>query len=134
MVQAAAEAAAAAASVAVGSNGAAAAGMADFLGNPVPNCTQSIINVGHPTAAAIGAAGFVQHDHFASVQMLARSYDGEAATARLNGGGGSGYGFAYSSAMGAGHSSVVSGVGQIGGGQFLKPGTAGGDEQPTATQ
>ncbi|KAK8457786.1 hypothetical protein SEVIR_3G246200v4 [Setaria viridis] len=134
--QAAAEAAAAAAaSVAVGSNGAAAAGMADFVGNPVPNCTQNFINVGHPTAAAaIGGAGFVQHDHFASVQMLARSYDGEAATARLgmNGGGG-GYGFAYSSAMGAGHG-VVSGVGQIGGGPFLKSGTAGGDEQPAVAQ
>ncbi|CAN6337586.1 unnamed protein product [Urochloa humidicola] len=120
---------AAAASVAVGSNGAAAAGLAaEFVGNPLPNCTQNFIN---------GGVGFAQHDHFASVQtMLARSYDGEAAaTARLgmNGGGG-GYGFGYSSsAMGAGHG-VVSGLGQIGSGQFLKPGTAGGDEQPTAAQ
>ena len=130
-VQAAAEAAAAA-SVAVGSNGAAAAGMADFVGNPVPNCTQNFIN-GHSTAAAIGGAGFAHPaDHFASVQMmLARSYDGEAAAARLsmNGGGsGGGYGFGYSSGMGAEHG-VVSGLGQ-----FLKPGTAGGDEQPTAAQ
>ena len=130
---------AAAASVAVGSNGAAAAGMADFVGNPVPNCTQNFIN-GHSTAAAIGGAGLFAHpDHFASVQMmLARSYDGEAAAARLgmNGGGagGGGYGFGYSSGMGAGHG-VVSGLGQVGsGGQFLKPGTAGGDEQPTAAQ
>jgi len=130
---------AAAASVAVGSNGAAAAGMADFGGNPVPNCTQNFIN-GHSTAAAIGGAGFAHPaDHFASVQMmLARSYDGEAAAARLgmNGGGagGGGYGFGYSSGMGAGHG-VVSGLGQVGsGGQFLKPGTAGGDEQPTAAQ
>ncbi|PUZ65973.1 hypothetical protein GQ55_3G268700 [Panicum hallii var. hallii] len=130
--QAAAEAAAA--SVAVGSNGATAAGMADFVGNPVPNCTQNFIN-GNSTAPAIGGTGFAHPDHFASVQMLARSYDGEAAAARLgmNGAGGGGYGFGYSSAMGAGHG-VVSGLGQIGSGQFLKPGTAGGDEQPTAAQ
>ncbi|CAL4893603.1 unnamed protein product [Urochloa decumbens] len=134
--QAAAEAAAAASVAAVGSNGAAAGMAAEFVGNPLPNCTQNFINVGHAAAASMGgAAGFAQHDHFASVQtMLARSYDGEAATGRfgMNGGGG-GYGFGYSSAMGAGHG-VVSGLGQIGSGQFLKPGTAGGDEQTTAAQ
>ncbi|CAL4900807.1 unnamed protein product [Urochloa decumbens] len=132
--QAAAEAAAAA-SVAVGSNAAAAAGMAEFVGNPLPNCTQNFINVGHATAASsIGGAGFGQHDHFASVQtMLARSYEGEAATGRLGMNGGGGYGFGYSSAMGSGQG-VVSGLGQIGSGQFLKPGTAGGDEQTTAAQ
>ncbi|OEL20333.1 LOB domain-containing protein 6 [Dichanthelium oligosanthes] len=135
----AAAAEATAASVAVGCNGAAAGMAADFVGNPVPNCTQNFINVGHSAAASIGGAGFVQHDHFASMQMLAaRSYDGEAATtaiARLgmNGGGGGGYGFGYSSGIGAGHG-VVSGLGQISSGQFLKPGTAGGDEQPTAAQ
>ncbi|XP_066364151.1 LOB domain-containing protein 6-like [Miscanthus floridulus] len=134
--QAAAEAAAA--SVAVGSHVAAAGMAADFVGNAVANCTQNFINVGHSTAAAAsisGAGGFMQQDNFASVQMLARSYEGEveAARAGMNGGGG-GYGFAYSSAMGVGHG-VVSGLGQqINGGQFLKPSTTGGDDQPTATQ
>ncbi|XP_062232548.1 LOB domain-containing protein 6-like [Phragmites australis] len=129
--QAAAEAAAA--SVAVGSNGAPM--MADFVGNPVLNCTQNLINIGHSTGTAIEGAGFVQHDQFATVQMLARSYEGEAAAARggMNGGGGGGYGFGYSSAMGARHG-AVSGLGQIGGGPFLKPGMTGGDERSTAAQ
>lgn len=125
--------------MAVGSHGA-AAGMGYFVGNAVANCTQNFINVGHSTAAAASisgaAGGFMQQDNFASVQMLARSYEGDGGAARvgMNGGGGGGYGFAYSSAMGVGHG-VVSGLGQqINGGQFLKPSTTGGgDDQPTAT-
>nr|CAB3461462.1 unnamed protein product [Digitaria exilis] len=135
-------AAAAEAAAAVGSTGAAAGGMADFVGNPVPNCTQNFINVGHSASASIagaGGGGFMQHNHFASVQtMLARSYDGEAAAAArlgLNGGGYGGFGYS-AAAMGAGgHHGVASGVlGQIGSGPFLKSGTAGGDEHPTAGQ
>ncbi|WVZ82730.1 hypothetical protein U9M48_029961 [Paspalum notatum var. saurae] len=124
---------AAAEAAAVGSNDAAAAGMTDFVSNLVPNCKQNFINAGggHSTMASIGGAGFMQHDHFASsVQMLARSYDGEAAAAARVGfnGAAGGYDFRYSSAtMGSGHS-VVSSLGQISGGQFLKPGTTGGDE------
>jgi hypothetical protein len=113
----------------------------DFVGNAVANCTQNFINVGHSTAAAAaisGAGGFMQQDNnFASVQMLARSYEGEGGAARagMNGGGGGYGGFAYSSAMGVGHGGIVSGLGQqINGGQFLKPSTTGGDDQPTATQ
>lgn len=134
----------------VGSHGDAAAGMAavDFIGNAVANdCTQNFINVGHSTAAAASISGagggfMQQQDSFgASVQMLARSYEGGAAArVGMNGGGGSGYGgFAYSSAMGVvGHGGIVSaGLGgqQINGGQqFLKPSTTAGDDQPTATQ
>ncbi|KAJ1257824.1 hypothetical protein BS78_10G026100 [Paspalum vaginatum] len=124
---------AAAEAAAVGSNDApAAAGMTDFVSNLVPNCKQNFINAGgHSTMASIGGAGFMQHDHFASsVQMLARTYDGEAAAAatRVGFNGAGGYDFRYSaSAMGSGHS-VVSSLGQISGGQFLKPGTTGGDE------
>ncbi|XP_066368538.1 LOB domain-containing protein 6-like [Miscanthus floridulus] len=134
----AAAAEAAAASVAVGCHGAAAGMAADFVGNAVANCTQNFINVGHSTAAAsiTGAGSFMQQDNFASVQMLARSYEGEGGAARVGMNGGGGYGgFAYSSAMGVGHGGIVSGLGQqINGGQFLKPSTTGGDDQPTATQ
>ncbi|KAG8085590.1 hypothetical protein GUJ93_ZPchr0010g9286 [Zizania palustris] len=123
--------AAAAAAVSSSSNGPSM--MANFIGSTVPNCTQNFNNVSHTTGAVViggGAEGFV-HDQFATVQMLARSYDGESAVARLglNGGNGGGYEFGYSSAMGAG--------GQYGGGttSFLKPGTAGGGERPpTAAQ
>ncbi|KAL6909984.1 hypothetical protein ACP4OV_001242 [Aristida adscensionis] len=120
--------AAAAASAAVGSNGAAAM-VADFAGIPAPNCTQNFINIG----PAIGAAGFVENDHFVNVSMLMRrSYEGETTaetTFGMNGRGG-GYGaFAYSSAMGAG---AMSGLGPIiSGGPFLKPDTAGSDERHT---
>ncbi|XP_040380253.1 LOB domain-containing protein 6-like [Oryza brachyantha] len=129
--------AAAAAAVVSSSNGPPA--MADFIGSTVPNCTQNFINVGHTAAAAIGGAaaggGFV-HDQFATVQtMLTRTYDGgESAVARLgvNGSGG-GYEFGYSSAMNAG--GPMSGLGPLGGGTFLKPGTAAGrGERPTAAQ
>ncbi|XP_066368357.1 LOB domain-containing protein 6-like [Miscanthus floridulus] len=133
----AAAAEAAAASVAVGSHGAAAGMAADFVGNAVANCTQNFINVGHSTAAAsiTGAGSFMQQDNFASVQMLVRSYEGEGGAARVGMNGGGGYGgFAYSSAMGVGHGGIVSGRQQINGGQFLKPSTTGGDDQPTATQ
>ncbi|KAF0922715.1 hypothetical protein E2562_001107, partial [Oryza meyeriana var. granulata] len=110
--------------------------MADFIGSTVPNCTQNFINVSH-TAAIGGAAGGFMHDQFATVQMLTRSYDGDSAVARLgvNGssvGGGGGYEFGYSSAMNAG--GPMSGLGTLGGGTFLKPGTAGGGERPTAAQ
>uniref|UniRef100_A0A804R7C6 LOB domain-containing protein n=1 Tax=Zea mays TaxID=4577 RepID=A0A804R7C6_MAIZE len=112
-------AAAASASVAVGSHGVAAAGMADFVGNAVPNnCTQNIVNVGHSTIASINGAGpFMQQDNFASVQMLARSFEGEnGAAARVGMNGGGGYGFAYSPAMGVGHGVVSGHVQQINGG------------------
>ncbi|KAL5232419.1 hypothetical protein ABZP36_031195 [Zizania latifolia] len=128
--------AAAAAAVSSSSNGPPM--MANFIGSTVPNCTQNFNNVSHTTAAAIGGAEGFAHDQFATVQMLARSYDGESAVARLgvnggNGAGGGGYEFGYSSAMGAG--GPMSGLGQYGGGtSFLKPGTAGGGEQPTAAQ
>ncbi|KAJ1262923.1 hypothetical protein BS78_09G145800 [Paspalum vaginatum] len=134
---AAAAAEAATASVAVGSNNG-AAGMADFVvGNPpVLNFTQTnFINVGPSTEAPMGGgAGFVQNDYLASVQMLARSHEAAATAARLganNGGGGAGGGsFGYcSSAVGAAEHGVVPELGQIGGGgKFLKPGTATGDE------
>ena len=117
-------------SASVGCNGAPA--MADFIGNTVPNCTQNFINISHSTA--IGAGLGFGHDQFAAVQMLARSYEGEGAVARLgvNGGSGSGgYDFGYTSAMGVG---PVSGLGPLSGGPFLKPGTAGGDERHTAAQ
>ncbi|KAG8068700.1 hypothetical protein GUJ93_ZPchr0005g15505 [Zizania palustris] len=128
---------AAAAAAVSSSNGPPA--MADFIGSTVPNCTPNFINVSHTAAAsAIGGAtggGFV-HDQFATVHMLARSYDEESAVARLGavngGGGGGGYEFGYSSAMGAG--GPMSGLGPLGGGTFLKPGTAGGGERPTAAQ
>jgi hypothetical protein len=97
--------------------------MADFIGNAVPNCTQNFINISHSTAIGAGVGGF-GHDQFAAVQMLARSYDGEGPIARLSVNGG--YDFGYSSAMGA--------VGPLGGGPFLKHGTAGGDERHTAGQ
>lgn len=120
--------------------------MADFIGNPVPNCTQNFINMGgHSAAAAIGGSstgGFMQmqHDQFGAVQMLAsRSYDGgEAAAARVamnagggGGGAGGGYGFGYSSTMGV---AEHSGLGSIGSGPFFKSGMAGGDERSTAAQ
>ncbi|KAF7100130.1 hypothetical protein CFC21_101674 [Triticum aestivum] len=122
-------AAAVAVSASVGCNGTPA--MADFIGNTVPNCTQNFINISHSTA--IGAGLGFGHDQFAAVQMLARSYEGEGAVARLgvNGGSGGGYDFGYTSAMGVG---PVSGLGPLSGGQFLKPGTAGGDERHTAAQ
>uniref|UniRef100_A0A0D9ZZ84 LOB domain-containing protein n=1 Tax=Oryza glumipatula TaxID=40148 RepID=A0A0D9ZZ84_9ORYZ len=129
------------------SNGqaAAAAAMADhFIGSAVqPNCTQNFISGGGVAAAAIGVGGgagggFVNdHHQFSAVQMLARSYDGESAVARLGGAvnvsGGGGYEFGYSSAMG-GAGGPMSGLGPLGGGTFLKPGTAGGGDRPTAAQ
>ncbi|KAL5202126.1 hypothetical protein ABZP36_013078 [Zizania latifolia] len=128
---------AAAAAAVSSSNGPPA--MADFISSTVPNCTPNFINVSHTAAAsAIGGAaggGFV-HDQFATVHMLARTYDGESAVARLGavhgGSGGGGYEFGYSSAMGAG--GPMSGLEPLGGGTFLKPGTAGGGERPTAAQ
>lgn len=120
----------------MGSNGA-AVGMVDFVGNAVTNnSTQNFVNVGHSATACISGAGFVQQDNFASMQMLARSFEGQtgAATTRVGMNGGGGYSFAYSSAMGVGQG-VVSSLGQqMSSGQFLKPGTANGDDQPTATQ
>uniref|UniRef100_A0ACD5THL4 Uncharacterized protein n=1 Tax=Avena sativa TaxID=4498 RepID=A0ACD5THL4_AVESA len=99
--------------------------MADFIGNAVPNCTQNFINISHSTAIGAGVGGF-GHDQFAAVQMLARSYEGEGAIGRLSVNGGGGYDFGYSSAMGA------VGLGPLGAGPYLKPGTAGGDERHTA--
>jgi hypothetical protein len=99
--------------------------MVDFVGNPVPNCTQNFINMGHSTAAGIDGAGFMQHDQF-TVQMLARSLEGESATARIGVNAGGGHGFGYSSALGG---AEHGGLGSISGGPFLKSGTAGGDER-----
>ncbi|KAM0846114.1 hypothetical protein ACQ4PT_055880 [Festuca glaucescens] len=117
---------AAAAAAVSACNGAPA--MADFIGNAVPNCTQNFINISHSTAIGAGVGGF-GHDQFAAVQMLAR-YEGEGAIARLSVNGG--YDFGYSSAMGAVR--PVSGLRPLGGGPFLKPGMAGGDERHTAGQ
>ncbi|CAM0955480.1 unnamed protein product [Alopecurus aequalis] len=117
---------AAAAAAVSACNGAPA--MADFIGSGVPNCTQNFININHSTAIGAGVGGF-GHDQFAAVQMLARSYEGEGAIARLSVNGGSGYDFGYSGAVGP-----VSGLGPLGGGQFLKPGMAGGDERHNAGQ
>jgi hypothetical protein len=131
LLQAAAVEAAAAASAAVGSN-VGSAPMPDLVGNSaVPNCTQNFIIMGdHSMTPTIGEAGFMQHDQFATVQMLARSYDAEAATrtARFGvsgGGSGGGYGFGYqSSSMDGEHS----GLGPISTGPFFK------DERSTAAQ
>ncbi|KAL5655061.1 hypothetical protein ACJX0J_034380, partial [Zea mays] len=101
------QAEAAAASVAVGSHGAAAAaGMAEFVGNAVANCPQTFMDVRHSTAAAAigGAGGFMQEDNFSMQQMLAMTYEGEGSgAARVDMNGGGGYGFTYSpaAAMGA---------------------------------
>uniref|UniRef100_A0A0D9V8S9 LOB domain-containing protein n=1 Tax=Leersia perrieri TaxID=77586 RepID=A0A0D9V8S9_9ORYZ len=104
-------------------------GMAEFIGNAVPN-GQSFINVGHTAALASigGSAACFGQEQFSTVQMLsaARSYEGEP-IARLGGNGG--YEFGYSTAAmaggGAGH---MSGLGTLGGGPFLKSGIAGSDE------
>jgi hypothetical protein len=131
LLQAAAVEAAAASSAAVGSN-VGPAPMLDLVGSPVvPNCTQNFINMGgHSMAATIGEAGFMQHDQFTTVQMLARSYDAEAATmtARFGvsgGGSGGGYGFGHhSSSMDGEHSELA----PISTGPFFK------DERSAAAQ
>uniref|UniRef100_A0A0D9WGK1 LOB domain-containing protein n=1 Tax=Leersia perrieri TaxID=77586 RepID=A0A0D9WGK1_9ORYZ len=131
---------AAAAAAVSSSNGQSPAAMADFIGSTVPNCTQNFINGSHTVvaASAIGG-GFVHDNQFATVQMLTRSYDGgENAVARLGGavnGGGGGYEYGYSSTMNGGGGGPMSGLGPLGGGTFLKPGTTGcGGERPTAAQ
>lgn len=72
------------------------------------------------------------HHQFSAVQMLARSYDGESAVARLGGAvnvsGGGGYEFGYSSAMG-GAAGRCPGSGRSAA-DVLKPGTAGGGDGP----
>jgi hypothetical protein len=105
--------------------------MAEFIGNAMPNGAHNFINIGH--SAALGSIGgspavFGQEHQFANAQMLSRSYDGEP-IARLGISGG--YEFGYSTAMGAA-GGPVSGLGTLGISPFLKSGTAGGDEKPSA--
>ncbi|KAF8642747.1 hypothetical protein HU200_067128 [Digitaria exilis] len=131
------QAAAAAASASTGANG--QQGMAEFIGNGMPNGGHNFINIGHSPAAALGSIGashhavFGQEHQFGNAQMLsARSYDGEPiARLGINGG----YEFGYSNnPMGGAVGPVVSGLGTLGISPFLKSGTAGGDEKPHAGQ
>jgi len=105
--------------------------MAEFIGSAMPNGAHNFINIGHsPALGSIGGgspAVFGQ-EQFASAQMLSRSYDGEpVARLGINGG----YEFGYSTAMGVA-AGPVSGLGTLGISPFLKSGTAGGDEKPSA--
>jgi hypothetical protein len=123
------QAAAAAASASTGPNGPQA--MAEFIGSAMPNGAHNFINIGH--SAALGSIGgspaVFGQEQFANSQMLSRSYDGEPiARLGINGG----YEFGYSTAMGG--AGPVSGLGTLGISPFLKSGTAGGDEKPSAGQ
>lgn len=109
--------------------------MAEFIGNGMPNGGHNFINIGH-SSAALGSIGgspavFGHQEQFGNAhQMLSRSYDGEPiARLGINGG----YEFGYSTQMG-GAGPVVSGLGTLGISPFLKSGTAGGDEKPSAGQ
>lgn len=109
-------------------------GMSDFVGNLTPNCKQNFMNVGNSMLSSIGGSGFMQYDHLASVQMMSRNCDAEAATARVFFNGAGGYDFRYSSPMEGGNN-VVSSIGQISNGQFSKPNTTTrGDENHTVVQ
>ncbi|KAJ1286581.1 hypothetical protein BS78_03G363500 [Paspalum vaginatum] len=101
---------------------------AEFVGSGMPNGAHNFINIGHSAAlGSIGGSHVFGQEQFASAQMLSRSYDGEP-IARLGISGG-GYEFGYSTAMaGAGA------IGTLGISPFLKSGTAGGDEKPSAGQ
>jgi hypothetical protein len=107
--------------------------MPEFLGNGVPNGgAHNFIDIGH--SSALGSIGlFGQQDHFSNTQqMLSRSYDGEP-IARL--GMNVGYELGYSSAsMGGTTGAPVSGQGSLSVSSFLKPGSADGDEKPSAGQ
>ncbi|EAZ22787.1 hypothetical protein OsJ_06462 [Oryza sativa Japonica Group] len=79
--------------------------MAEFIGNAVPNGTQSFINVGHSAALASvgGKVACFWQEQFSTVHMLSRSYEGEPIV-RLGGNGG--YEFRYSTSLaGSGHMS-----------------------------
>jgi hypothetical protein len=117
----------AAANAVTGPNGQQQA-MTEFIGYGMPNGGHNFINMGH--SSALGSIGVFGQDHFSSTQMLSRSYDGEP-TARL--GMNAGYEFGYSASMG-GAGGPVSGLGSLGVSSFLKSGTAGGDEKPSAGQ
>ncbi|KAK3162693.1 hypothetical protein QOZ80_1BG0092560 [Eleusine coracana subsp. coracana] len=129
--------AAAAANASTGPNGQQQAAMAaEFIGNGMPNGggAHNFINIGHGSAAlgSIGVFGGGQ-DHFSTTNaqhMLSRSYDDQP-IARLGMSGG--YEFGYSATMG-GAGGPVSGLGTLGVSSFLKSGTAGGDEKPSAGQ
>lgn len=123
--------AAAAANASTGPNGQQQA-MAEFIGNGgMPNGgAHNFINIGH--SSALGSIGVFGPDHFAAnAQMLSRSYDSEPiARLGINGG----YEFGYSAAAMGGAGGPVSGLGTLGVSSFLKSGTAGGDEKPSAGQ
>ncbi|EAY85584.1 hypothetical protein OsI_06956 [Oryza sativa Indica Group] len=105
--------------------------MAEFIGNAVPNGTQSFINVGHSAALASvgGKAACFGQEQFSTVHMLSRSYEGEPIV-RLGGNGG--YEFRYSTSLaGSGH---MSGLGAQGGTLFLKSGIAGSEKWQGAAQ
>uniref|UniRef100_A0A0A9DFV4 Uncharacterized protein n=1 Tax=Arundo donax TaxID=35708 RepID=A0A0A9DFV4_ARUDO len=97
----------------------------------MPNGAHNFINIGHSAAlGSIGGSPIFGQDQFANAQMLSRSYDGEPiARLGINGGG---YEFGYSTAMGG--AGPVSGLGTLSVSPFLKSGTAGGDEKPSAGQ
>ena len=106
--------------------------MAEFIGSAMPNGAHNFINIGHsPALGSIGGSlAMFGQEQFANAQMLSRSYDGEpVARLGINGG----YEFGYSTAMG-GAAGPVSGIGMLGISPFLKSGTAGGDEKPSAGQ
>nr|BAD27658.1 hypothetical protein [Oryza sativa Japonica Group]BAD28943.1 hypothetical protein [Oryza sativa Japonica Group] len=105
--------------------------MAEFIGNAVPNGTQSFINVGHSAALASvgGKVACFWQEQFSTVHMLSRSYEGEPIV-RLGGNGG--YEFRYSTSLaGSGH---MSGLGAQGGTPFLKSGIAGSEKWQGAAQ
>ncbi|CAO1942581.1 unnamed protein product [Urochloa humidicola] len=110
--------------------------MAEFIGSAMPNGgAHNFINIGHTAALGSigggGSAAVFGQEQFGNAQMLSRSYDGEPiARLGINGG----YEFGYSTAMGGGGAGAVSGLGTLGISPFLKSGTAGGDEKPSAGQ
>ncbi|TVU36229.1 hypothetical protein EJB05_18154 [Eragrostis curvula] len=106
--------------------------MAEFIGNGggMQNGAHNFINIGHSSSSALTSIGVFGQDQFASAQMLSRSYDVGEPIARLGMNGG--FEFGYSTAMGG--AGPVSGLGTLGLSPFLKSGTAGGDEKPSAGQ
>ncbi|CAO2195525.1 unnamed protein product [Urochloa humidicola] len=128
--------AAAAASASTGQNGQQA--MAEFIGSAMPNGgAHNFINIGHTAAlGSIGGGGSAavfgqEHHQFGNAQMLSRSYDGEPiARLGINGG----YEFGYSTTAMGGGGGGPGALGTLGISPFLKSGTAGGDEKPSAGQ
>jgi hypothetical protein len=122
---------AAAANASTGPNGQQA--MPEFLGNGMPNGgAHNFIDIGH-SSGLVGSIGlFGQQDHFSNTQqMLSRGYDGEP-IARLGMNGG--YELGYSATVGGAAGAPVSGLGSLSVSSFLKSGTAGRDEKPSAGQ